>query len=294
MYGLLQVRKLPIGGVKIIKEKQVMKKEINWPYKKQSAAMLCVMLDAEFIWLSMDEKYDTPKHRSVGEYGPRRGLDRILALLKEYNVKATFFVPGIFAEFYADVLKKVISDGHEIALHGYKHEDFTKMPVEEQKNVIQKGLDALENLMGKKPSGFRLPEGGCTEETLSLICESGFKYDNSFFDHDIPYVIEINGKKTNTVEIPTRWELIDFPYLAWGDSFTDRIAVYDDVLDNWLRELEASYDGGYCYVLSVTPQTIGSPGRMFMLRTVLEKLARKNIWIATGEEIASFILENDK
>ena len=50
-----------------------MKPEMIWPHGKQSAAMLCVMLDAEFIWLAMDEKkYDTPKHRSMGEYGPKR------------------------------------------------------------------------------------------------------------------------------------------------------------------------------------------------------------------------------
>ena len=51
-----------------------MKKEIVWPHGHQAAAMICIMLDAEFIWLGMDpEKYDTPKHRSMGEYGPRRG-----------------------------------------------------------------------------------------------------------------------------------------------------------------------------------------------------------------------------
>lgn len=274
-----------------------MKPEMIWPHGKQSAAMLCVMLDAEFIWLAMDEKkYDTPKHRSMGEYGPKRGVDRILSLLEEYGVKATFFVPGIFAEIYPQVLKRVSDAGHEIALHGYRHENFAKLPVEEQEKILEKGITVLERMTGEKPLGFRLPEGGCTEVTLSVICDKGFLYDNSFFDHDIPYRVELDGKKTDMVEIPTRWELLDFPYLAWGDSYpagNDRVAIYDEVLDNWLRELEASYDGGYCYVLSVTPQTIGSPGRMFMLRTVLEKLSRKNIWIATGKEIARYIIENN-
>ena len=270
-----------------------MNKEVIWPDGKQSAAMLCVMLDAEFIWLSMDShKYDTPKHRSMGEYGPKRGVDRILSVLKEYNVKATFFTPAVFTEKYPEVLQRVIDAGHEIALHGYRHEDFTKMSATQQKEILKKGSDLLQQITGKQPAGFRLPEGGCTEETLSLIYQAGFRYDNSFFDHDIPYSVVLDGKKTDLIEIPIRWELIDFPYLAWGDSFpasNDRVAIYDDVLDNWLRELEASYDGGYCYVLSVTPQTIGSPGRMFMLRTILEKLSRRNIWIATGEEIANHI-----
>ena len=270
-----------------------MKREITWPNGRQSAAMLSVMLDAEFIWLSMDpRKYDTPKHRSMGEYGPRRGIARILRLLDEYQVKATFFTPAVFAEVYPQVLEKVIAAGHEIALHGYRHEDFDGMPAVQQREILKRGSEILESVTGTSPAGFRLPEGGCTEETLALIYEAGFRYDSSFFDHDIPYLAEMNGERTSLVEIPPRWELIDFPYRAWGDSFpagNDRVAIYDDVLDNWLRELEASYDGGYCYVLSVTPQTIGSPGRMFMLRTVLERIARKNIWLATGAEIADHV-----
>ncbi len=270
-----------------------MKREIVWPDGRQSAAMLSVMLDAEFIWLSMDhEKYNTPKHRSMGEYGAKRGVDRILRLLKEYRVRATFFTPGVFAETYPQVLQQVIEAGHEIALHGYCHENFTAMPPDRQREILYKGTAILEKMTGRRPAGFRLPEGGCTEETLALICEAGFLYDNSFFDHDIPYMVELEGKQTGVVEIPIRWELIDFPYLAWGDSFpagNDRVAIYDDVLDNWNRELEASYDGGYCYVLSVTPQTIGSPGRMFMLRTMLEQMTRKNIWLATGEQIARYV-----
>lgn len=270
-----------------------MKREIIWPGGRQSAAMLSVMLDAEFIWLSMDpQKYDTPKHRSMGEYGPKRGVARILRLLEEYRVKATFFTPAAFAEAYPQTLEAVVGAGHEVALHGYHHEDFTGMPAERQREILQKGAAVLASMTGRAPAGFRLPEGGCTEETLALIHEAGFRYDNSFFDHDIPYLVELDGRRTDLVEIPTRWELIDFPYLAWGDGFPaggGRVAIYDDVLDNWLRELEASYDGGYCYVLSVTPQTIGSPGRMFMLRTVLERLARRNIWVATGEEIADHV-----
>ena len=82
-----------------------MKREITWPNGRQSAAMLSVMLDAEFIWLSMDpRKYDTPKHRSMGEYGPRRGIARILRLLDEYQVKATFFTPAVFLLFFPSLI----------------------------------------------------------------------------------------------------------------------------------------------------------------------------------------------
>ena len=269
-----------------------MKPEIMWPDQKQSCAMICVMLDAEYIWLAMDkDQYDTPKHRSMGEYGPKRGVDRILSILDEFHVKATFFTPAVFAEDYKDVLDHIVSCGHEIALHGYYHETFSHLSDDMQKQILESGRRALQKAAGQKICGFRLPEGECTENTLKLIADTGFSYDNSFFDHDIPYVRHYECG-SSIVEIPQRWEMIDFPYFAWGGTFPkggDRIAIYDEVLDIWLRELDASYNRGYCYVFSVTPQTIGSPGRMFMLRTMLQQITRKNIWVATGKEIADYI-----
>ena len=50
-----------------------------------------------------------------------------------------------------------------IALHGHHHEDFATLSPEEQRAVIRQGCQSVTNVAGKKPVGFRLPEGGCTE-----------------------------------------------------------------------------------------------------------------------------------
>ncbi len=265
-----------------------MKRDIQWPDDHQSAAMISVMLDSEYIWLDMDPLYDTPKHRSMGNYGPKRGVDNLLSAFRDYHVKATFFVPGIVAEMYPETVKKIADEGHEIALHGYAHENFSHLSAKEQEQAVAKGMAAIEKVTGKRPVGFRLPEGECTKETYPILAKNQFLYDSSLFDHDIPYLIPGTDRMA---EIPMRWEMLDFTYLAWGSIFPaggERVAVYDDVLDNWLRELNADYDMGYCYVISWTPQTVGSPGRLFMVEKVLEQLRRKNIWIATGEEIAEY------
>ena len=104
-----------------------MNEGMSWPNGRQSAAMVAITLDAEYIWLGMDRLYDTPKHRSMGEYGPKRGVDNLLSALEDHGVRATFFVPGIVAERYAPVVKRVAEAGHEIALHGYRHENFSRM-----------------------------------------------------------------------------------------------------------------------------------------------------------------------
>ena len=71
----------------------------KWPDGKKCAAMLTINLNAELFWLQIDPSCkDMPKTLSLGQYGMTRGVDRILSILKERGIKATFFTPGWVAE----------------------------------------------------------------------------------------------------------------------------------------------------------------------------------------------------
>lgn len=252
-------------------------------------AMVTIELDNEFIWYAMGDKYKTPKSTSMGTYGTHRGLTRILDALDEWGVKATFFIPGVAIEKYSEKIMEIDKRGHEIALHGYAHENFHDLTEKEQGMKIRKGKQGLEDLIGKEVRGFRLPEGECTWETMRILREEGIGYDSSLFDQDLPYLTD-----EKLVEIPMRWELQDFPYFAYGPGFPvgePRIACYDEVLDNWLRELKAAYELKLCYVIKFDPQTIGSPGRMFLFEQILRELKEKNMWIATGSELEKYVRE---
>lgn len=276
-----------------------MMKKINWPDGKQAAAMVSIELDNEFIWSAMDKEFKKPKPRSMGTYGLLRGLNRILDSLDEYKIKATFFIPGIAAEEYPEKVREIAAAGHEIALHGYSHENYALLTPDDQREDIRKGIAALERVTGTKPSGFRLPEGNSTPETIGIINKAGFLYDSSLFNNDVPYQIKIDGFSVSLVEIPIRWELQDFPYFAFNSrpafpAGNSRIAIYNDVLENWLCELNAFYDMGLCYVIKFDPQIIGSPGRISMFNEVLRNISKKNIWTATGTEIAAYFTELSK
>ena len=130
--------------------------------KGTAIAVITVELDNEYIWHNMGDSYRSPKNTSMGTYGTHRGLLRVLAALKEYGVKATFFIPGMAAEDYPQEVWEIAAQGHEIALHGYTHEDFASLAAEEQREALKKGIWALEKVTGKRPVGFRLPEGDCT------------------------------------------------------------------------------------------------------------------------------------
>lgn len=95
---------------------------------------------------------------------------QILDILKEYDVKATFFCVGSNAELYPELIQREISEGHEVANHTYNHYHVSKLSGDELCKDILCCSQALERLSGRKIRLFRPPEGVCNE-TLKEICE---------------------------------------------------------------------------------------------------------------------------
>lgn len=276
-----------------------MQQTMIWPEGHRSAAMVTVELDAEFIWLGMDpNNIRLPKTLSMGEYGMRRGLDRLLAVFDEYDVKATFFVLGEAFERYGHVIEALAKAGHEIAVHGFRHSNFGLLSAEEQRDQIAETILKIEKYTGVKPAGFRIPEGNMTPDTLCIAKELGLQYDSSLMDSDLPYVVD-SGKAQGLVEIPMRWDMQDFPYFCFNfhpqvPPGVCRIANYTQVLNIWQDELDAFHDYGLCYVIKFDPQSIGGPGRISMVDSVISSMREKNMWIATGSQIAEHTIKNQK
>ena len=68
---------------------------------------------------------------SRGEFGPRVGVPRLLELCERLGIAATFFTPGHTADTYPETTAEITRQGHEIAAHGYVHEDFEKLSLDE-------------------------------------------------------------------------------------------------------------------------------------------------------------------
>jgi peptidoglycan/xylan/chitin deacetylase (PgdA/CDA1 family) len=268
---------------------------IAWPNDAKTAVSITVDVDAELIWLDMDPgNVDRPKTLSMGQYGPKRGIPRILDVLDRFSVRATFFVPGRTAELYAQEIGEVAARGHEIGCHGHEHENFGLLSEAQQREVFEKSLAAIEKVCGVRPKGYRTPAGDKTAATDKLLQELGFTYSSSMRGDDRPYFIEIDGEATDLVEMPAHWELDDFPYFAFNyfppfPAGQGRIAGYDDVLGIWQDEFDGYYKYGLNYMIMFHPQTIGTPGRIGLLEELLAYVTRKpDVWFCTGSELADF------
>src|ERR1700752_5369119 len=93
------------------------------------------------------------------EYGPHTGVWRILRILKEESVKATFLTCGGIAERYPEAVKAIVAAGHEVAGHGYHHETARELTREQEMEVMKKAVAMIQKRARKRPDGWR----SCTQ-----------------------------------------------------------------------------------------------------------------------------------
>lgn len=115
---------------------------------------------------------------------------RLLGLLAQAGVKATFFVLGYVADQFPDLVKKIAEDGHEIALHSYYHRRVHQFTPPQFRAEILKGMKAVQNACGNLVQGYRAPMFSINRSStwvLKELREMGFRYDSSIFPIDNRY-----------------------------------------------------------------------------------------------------------
>jgi peptidoglycan/xylan/chitin deacetylase (PgdA/CDA1 family) len=244
-----------------------------WHDRYRCAVTLSVDFDAETLW-SGTFKLNTPSPLSRGDYDIRAGLPRILALLDEHDIPATFMVPGQVVDDHPEACREIAARGvHEIGYHGYHHESVLDIPIAEERELMTRGIAVLESTFGEPPRGNRSPPFALGPNTADLLEELGFEYDSSLFGHDEPYrprVPTVGGRLRDFVELPVSWELDDAPYFLFSFfPYMSGMATPAQVLEIWKAEFEGSYRAGGCFLLVVHPFCIGRHPRIAMLDELL-------------------------
>lgn len=106
--------------------------------------------------------------------GTAQVLD-ILDVLDEFQVKATFFIGGSWADDNIDCVREIFRRGHELGSHGYFHKDHSKMSVAENSEEIRPSVKLLEMVCGQEIELFAPPSGSFGENTISACRELGLK-----------------------------------------------------------------------------------------------------------------------
>lgn len=118
----------------------------------------------------------------INVYWGSEYLDDILSVLKEKNVKTTFFIGGTWAVLNEYYLQKIYADGHEIANHGYRHKDHDKLDEQGNLNEISTTHKIIKELLGVDMTLFAPPSG--TYDSLTVTCAQSLGYKTIMWTRD--------------------------------------------------------------------------------------------------------------
>lgn len=113
-----------------------------------------------------------------------RNVERILALLDERQVKATFFTLGWVAERYPQLVRRIVDGGHELASHGHGHERASDLTPAALREDVGRAKQVLEDIAGVPVLGYRAPSFSISERNLwafDTLAEAGYRYSSSLY-----------------------------------------------------------------------------------------------------------------
>jgi peptidoglycan/xylan/chitin deacetylase (PgdA/CDA1 family) len=259
-----------------------------------------VDVDAVAGWLGSYGGEDSPDDISRGLFAGEVGSLRLLKLFERLGIKTTWFIPGHSIETFPEQMKAVAQAGHEIGIHGYSHENPIAMTPEQEEAVLDKCIDLVTNLQGKRPTGYVAPWWEFSAVSNELLIKKGIKYDHSLMHHDFqPYYVRVGdswtkidyskkpetwmkplkrGSETDLIEIPASWHLDDLPPMMFikkapnSHGFVSPYAIegmWRDQFDWVYREYDYAV-----FPMTIHPDVSGRPHVLMMLERLYNHIIR--------------------
>ena len=223
---------------------------------------------------------------SWAEYGGRTGMWRLLDLFASAKVHATICANARAVERYPDVVRAAHAAGHEIAGHSYTQNMFLPyMEAAEEQALIRRCTSIIAGVTGEKPLGWASPRMSPTEHTAGFLATDGFLWHGDYNDTDLPYVVQTSHGKLVALQ---------------HSDFTDNRAMRSsprDFLDVYIESFDYLVETGQPEILNLTVHAhFGArPPIAAMVRKILNHMrARGGVWFARHDEVARWILANDR
>lgn len=215
-------------------------------------------------------------------YGLKAGAPRIMKLLDDYKIQATFTAAAQALEKAPGLTQAIVDGGHEVCSHGWRWVHQYYMDEDKERDFIRKAVTSIKATTGSRPTGW-LSRYLLTDNTRRLLVEEGFTYhmddfsgDQPFWDSDyekpiliLPYALDSNDMKMWTA-----------PSLTPADWLQYAIDTFD-----WLYREGA--DDPQMMSFGLHLRIIGRPGRIGYLEKFLQHVtAKPDVWIASRQAIA--------
>ena len=272
-----------------------------------------VDVDAVAGWLGSYGGADSPLDISRGMFSGEVGTPRLVRLFDRFGIKTTWFVPGHSIETFPEEIGKVVAAGHEIGIHGYSHENPIAMTRVQEEAVLDKCIELVQKLTGRRPTGYVAPWWEFSPVTNELLLQRGFKYDHSLMHRDFePHYVRVGdrwtkidyskqpsawmtplvrGEETNLIEIPASWYLDDLPPMMFIKAAPNSHGFVNphDLEEIWRDQFDWVYrEYDYAvFPLTIHPDVSGRPQVLMMLERLNHHIIRHpGVRFATFDQIA--------
>ena len=219
------------------------------------------------------------------EYGTRAGYWRIMEVLDRHGVKATVSSCGRAVEQSPWLVRDAHKRGHEVACHGWRWEQHYFMTEDEERAVIGRTVAEITAACGERPVGWHTKSTPSNNTRRLLVEEFGFLYDSDAYNDDLPYFVDINGRRH--VVVPYAFDTNDMRFHFGNDPMKvgDDFAQYVTDAFEWLwKEGEKAPK---MMSIGIHLRRTGRPGRIGGLDRLLGQIREHgSVWFARRRDIA--------
>ena len=272
-----------------------------------------VDVDAVAAWLGTFGGADSPHDISRGMFAGEVGIPRLLEFFRRLGITATWFAPGHSIETFPHEMEQVVKAGHEIGLHGYTHENPLAMTVRQEEDVLDKCIELVSRLTGRRPVGYAAPWWELSQATPGLLLARGVKYDHSMMHRDFScYRLRsgdswtpidysqpaaswmkplARGSETELIEVPVSWHLDDLPPMMFIKKAPNSHGFMNprDIEELWREQFDwvyREYDHAV-FAMTLHPDIAGRPQVLAMLERLCGHMLRHpGVRFCTMEQIA--------
>jgi peptidoglycan-N-acetylglucosamine deacetylase len=253
-----------------------------WPGGHRAALVLSFDVDGEYGVINRygpDDWY----WRSQARYDLEAGIWRVLDILADFDVPATFCWVGRCVDDRPDAVQAANGAGHESSTHGWDHRYYRDMTAEEQREDIIRTRDAIAKVTGNAPVGHKSASWRFSGETTGVLQELGFKWNMDIAAGDLPILDWPDAALEPVVQLP--------PSRLWDDYayFVDNVMPPDHAYQMWREDIDVLRSEGKLMCLTFHPWVIGRPGPSRALLHFLDYVVSLgDVWIARADHVAQW------
>ncbi len=218
-------------------------------------------------------------------YGIKAGAPRIVKLLREFDIKASWTVAALSLENYPDIARAIVDLGHEPVSHGWRWVHQFKFDELQEREFIRKAVSSIEATCGVRPYGW-LSRYMLTDNTRRLLIDEGFTYHMDDYSGDVPFWDRDTVPGKPMVIVP--YQLDNNDMKMW----TDPAMTPEQWLAYAIRNFDQVYREGVegnpkMMSLGLHLRIIGRPGRIWALEEFFRHVrAHDGVWVTTRHAIA--------